>query len=182
MMSTLPRRRSLDGPQSVIAAHKISDERAKRSAWPYPWVYPPPGSVRVAAGLDSSGTLAVPVAATPTQGLLYTVDEGFQFALTHLVVEYLASGARGAWSPGDTLWSLTVNRPVGTVDFQGYVQQGFSGVDIPLGTLQIPWPLEMPDIYDSNDAIRIVLTNVNLSSGDPNFFKCIILGWRWPVE
>jgi hypothetical protein len=172
----------LEGPKAIAAATALSEERAKRSAWPYPWTYPPPGAIRVSAGLDSSGTIAVPVAGTPTQGILYTVEEGFQFCLTHIVVEFLTSGIIGPWNPGDALWSLTVNRPVGLTTFQGYVAQGFSGVDVPLGTLQIPWPLEMADFFDANEALRIVLTNVNLSSGDPNFFKCILLGWRWPKE
>jgi hypothetical protein len=174
--------RTLEGPASVIAANEVREHRAQQSQWPYPWVYPPPGAVRVTAGADTSGTLIVPAAATPTEGLLYTVDEGFQFCLDRIVVLYLSAGNVGAWNPGDSAWSITVNRPVGVTSFQGYEVQGFSGVDVPLGTLQIPWPLEMPELFDPGDSIRVVHTNTNLANGGNNYFKSILLGWRWPVE
>ncbi len=174
--------RTLEGPASVAAANEVREHRAQKSQWPYQWSYPPPGAVRVTAGADSSGTLVVPVAATPTEGLLYTVDEGFQFCMDKLVVIYLAAGNIGAWSPGDAEWSLTVNQPVGVTSFQGYSVQGFQAVDVPLGSLQITWPLEMPELFDPSDQIRVVFTNTNLASGGTNFFKAILLGWRWPVE
>ena len=109
------------------------------------------------------------------------MDEGFQFALEALVVSYLNSGSPGLWNPGDALWSLTLNQPVGVTTFQGSPIQGFSNVDVPLGTLQIPWPLECAEMFQPNDAIRSVFTNVNLGAGAPNYFKTLLLGWKWPV-
>jgi len=171
----------LQGPDAIAAAQALREERALKSHWPFPWCFPPPGAIRVTAGADTSGTLAVPVAGTPTQGLLYTVDEGFQFALEALVVEYLNSGSPGLWNPGDALWSLTLNQPVGVTTFQGSPIQGFSNVDVPLGTLQIPWPLECAEMFQPNDAIRSVFTNVALGTGAQNYFKTLLLGWKWPV-
>lgn len=173
---------TLQGPESIAAAQALREQRLAKTQWPYPWCFPPDGAIRVTAGADTSGTLAVPVAATPTQGLLYTVDEGFQFALEALVVEYMNAGQIGVANPGDFLWSLTLNQPVGITSFQGSPIQGFSLVDVPLGTLQIPWPLECAEIFQPNDSIRSVFTNVNLASGAPNFFKTILLGWKWPVS
>jgi hypothetical protein len=167
----------LEGPDSMPAAEAVRDLASQKREWPYPWLFPPPGAVRVSAGLDSSGTLLVPVAGVATQGLLYTVDEGFQFALEKLVVIFIG----GTVLPGDFTWSLTRNQPVGVSSFQGVTVQGFQNVDVPLGSLQIPWPLECPELFDPNDAIRVALTNVNLTSGAGNFFKSILLGWRWPV-
>jgi hypothetical protein len=173
---------TLEGPASVIAANLIRERREQQTQWPYPWIYPPPEAIRVTAGADTSGSLLVPAAATPTQGLLYTVDEGFQFCLDRLVVEYIAAGQVGAWNPGDATWSITANQPVGVTSFQGYVVQGFSAVDVPLGSLQIPWPLEMPELFDAGDQVRVVFTNTNLAQGAGNTFKSILLGWRWPVR
>lgn len=170
----------LQGPESIAAGQQLREERRAKSQWPYPWAFPPPGAIGVRAGLDTSGTLAVPVAATPTQGLLYTVDEGFFFVLESLVVTYLNQGVLGAWTPGDTLWSLTVNTPVGIATFQGSPIQGFTDVDVPLGTLQIPWPVGC-DIFKPNDAIRSVFTNVNLTAGAPNYYKTVLRGWKWPA-
>jgi len=173
---------TLSGPGSVAAIEELREMREKKTEWPYPWCFPPPGAIRVTAGADSSGTLAVPAAATPTQALLYTVDQGFVFALESLVVTYLNAGKLGAWSPGDASWTLDVSRPVGVTTFQGYDVQGLTNVDIPLGTLQIPWPLVKAELFKPNDALRIVFTNTNLSQGNPNFIKAMLLGWRWPVR
>jgi len=172
----------LQGPDSVAAAQALREERLAKTKWPYPWSFPPDGAIRVTAGADTSGTLIVPVAGTPTQGLAYTVDEGFQFALEAIVVEYINAGAGGLWSPGDALWSLTLNQPVGVTTFQGSPIQGFSLVDIPLGTLQIAWKLWCAELFQPNDTIRSVFTNVNLADGVPNYFKSIFLGWKWPVS
>ena len=171
----------LQGPAAIHAAQALREQRAADTQWPYPWSYPPPGATRVTAGADTSGSLLVPVAATPTQGLLYSVDDGFQFALEALVVEYLNAGAPGAWKPGDATWSLTRNQPVGVFTFQGSPIQGLTNVDVGLGTLQIPWPLECAELFQPNDQIRVVFTNTAIGVGDPNHFKAILLGWKWPV-
>lgn len=170
----------LQGPESIAAAQALREQRTAAREWPFPWVFPPPGAIRVTAGADTSGTLAVPVAATLTQGLAYTVDQGFFFALEAIVVEYLAAGVHGACNPGDFTWSLTLNQPVGVTAFQGSPIQGLTSVDIPLGTLQIPWPLLCAEVFKPNDCIRSVFTNVNLPDGVPNYFKTLLLGWKWP--
>ena len=169
---------TLDGPSSIAAADEVRKLREQKSEWPYNYLFPPPGAIRVTAGADSSGTLVVPVAGTPTEGLVYTVDEGFLFALEALVVIY----ANAETLPGDFTWSLTLNAPGGVTDFQALTVQGFAGVDVPLGTLQIPWPLECPEVFNPNDRIAVLFNNANLTSGAGNFFKAIFLGWRWPVR
>jgi hypothetical protein len=172
----------LQGPESISAAQALREERLAKSQWPFPWSFPPPGAIRVTAGANALGTLVVPtVVAGLTQGLAYTVDEGFQFALEAIVVEYLDAGVAGLWNPGDMLWSLTLNQPVGVTTFQGSPIQGLSSVDVPLGTLQIPWSLFCPDIFQPNDCIRSVFTNVALHDSAPNYLKTLLLGWKWPV-
>jgi hypothetical protein len=93
----------------------------------------------------------------------------------------LNAGAIGLVNPGDFLWSLTLNQPVGVTTFQGSPIQGLTNVDVPLGTLQIPWPLECAELFQPNDCIRSVFTNVALGDGVPNYFKTLLLGWKWPV-
>ena len=164
----------------VQAADALRKERGQKQQWPYPWSYPPPGAIRVIAGADTSGTLVTPALATPTQGLLYTVDEGFQFVLTELVVIYInGSTSNQGVPPGGFTWSLTVNQPVGVSSFQGSPIQGFTNVDVPLGSIGYPWPLEMPEFFQPNDQIRSVFTNVALSVGGANWFKTLLLGWKW---
>lgn len=174
---------TLQGPEAIAAAQALREERAARNQWPFPWSFPPPGAIRVTAGADTSGTLVVPAvnAGVFTEGLVYTVNEGFQFALEAIVVEYLNAGAAGLVNPGDLLWSLTLNQPVGVASFQGSPVQGLANVDIPLGTLQIPWPLFCAELFQPNDTIRSVFQNVALADGAPNYFKTLFLGWQWPA-
>lgn len=174
--------RQLQGPEAIAAAQQLRDEKAAKSQWPYPWCFPPPNAVRVTAGADSTGTLAVPtVLAGETQVLLYKVDQGYQFVLEALTVMYLNQGAEGVVSPGAFLWSLTLNKPVGVSTFQGQGVQGFTLVDVALGTRQIPWPLWRAELFEPNDEIRVTVTNVSLTPDTPNFIKAILLGWTWPV-
>ena len=92
---------TLQGPDSIAAAQALREDRAKKYHWPFPWCFPPPGAKRVTAGTDASGTLIVPtVLAGATQGLAYTVDEGFQFALQAIVIEYLNAGVLGRYQSG----------------------------------------------------------------------------------
>lgn len=173
----------LQGPESIGAAQALREERQAKSQWPFPWSFPPPGATRVLAGADSTGTIVVPTAiAGVTEGLVYTVDEGYQFALEALVVLYLNSGQIGVSNPGDFTWSLDLNLPIGLTSFQGSPIQGLTNVDVPLGTLQIPWPMMCADIFHPNDTIRSKFTNVNLADGSPNYFKTILLGWKWPAQ
>jgi hypothetical protein len=148
-----------------------------RKAWPFPWVHPPCGATRVTA----QHSILVPTAGVLTEALLYTVEQGFQFALAELVVENLFDGRPAQDDPGSFLWSMTVNQPIGITTFQGSPVQGFNQVDVSLGTLQIPWPLECPEIFQPNDAIRIAVNNVTLTPGAQNFIHAIFLGWRWPI-
>jgi hypothetical protein len=176
-------RRTLQGPEAVAAANALRMERDSKQQWPYAWSYPPPGAIRVLAGADSSGTIVTPAQnVAAVQGLAYTVDEGFQFALTDLVVIAIItnSGNQGV-APGAFTWSLDVNLPVGVTTFQGSPIQGFASVDVPLGNLYEPWPVSMPELFQPNDTIRSKFVNVSLNVGAPNYFKTIFLGWKWPV-
>jgi hypothetical protein len=171
----------LEGPEIIDAAQPTSEPESKRM-WPYPWTYPPPGATRVQAGMDASGTIVTPAqGVAAVQGLLYVVDQGFQFALTDVIVIYInTTTANQGCAPGSFLWSLDVNSPVGVPFLQGSPIQGFTNIDVP--TLALPWPLRMPEFFGPNDAIRSKFVNVSLAVGAPNYFKTILLGWRWPVD
>jgi hypothetical protein len=180
-LNTGATRNVLQGPEAIQAAHALQQERDSKQSWPYSWVYPPPGATRVQAGADASGTIVTPTQAQPAvQGLAYTVDEGFQFALTHLVVIYL-NATTSLSNPGAFTWSLDVNLPVGVATYQGSPVQGFASVDVPLGSLVRPWRLQMPELFQPGDVIRSKFVNVSLTAGGTNWFKTILLGWKWPV-
>ena len=183
MTPTYPKRKTLQGPEAVMAANALRQERDSKQQWPYPWSFPPPGAIRVLAGADATGTIVTPAQnVAAVQGLAYTVDEGFQFALTDLVVIAIigTTSVQGV-APGAFTWSLDVNLPVGVTTFQGSPIQGFASVDIPLGNLFEPWRLSMPELFQPNDTIRSKFVNVSLNVGTGNWFKTILLGWKWPA-
>jgi hypothetical protein len=174
---------TLQGPEMVRAAQALRQDRDSKQQWPYPWVYPPPGAIRVLAGADATGTIVTPAQnLAAVQGLAYTVDEGFQFALTHLVVMFLKDTGPSPVAPGSFTWSLDVNLPVGVSSFQGSPVQGFSNVDVPLGSLFYPWPLLMCEFFQPNDCIRSKFVNISLGVDAPNYFKTLLLGWKWPAS
>lgn len=174
----------LQGPEAILAGAAVRADRESKQQWPYPWSYPPPGATRVTAGLDASGTIVTPAQnVAAVQGLAYTVDQGFQFALTGLVVIYInGTTANLGIAPGAFTWSLDVNLPVGVSSFQGSPVQGFTAVDVPIGSLSAPWPLPMPEFFQSNDCIRSKFVNLSASVGAPNYFKTVLLGWKWPAS
>ncbi len=160
---------------SDLAMKALMIHMDRKGEWPYPWLFGPPGAIRVTA----QDVIAVPtVAAGETVGLTYTVPQGFTFALSRIVVEPFA----GSVNPGDFLWSLDLNAPEAVPTFQGAPIQGLTLVDVPLGNLEFPWPLSCPEIFNPNDTIRAKFRNVNLAPGAPNLLKTILLGWIWPVN
>jgi len=161
-----------------LAVQAVERARDRKREWPYRWSFPAPAAIRFTA----QSSIAVPtVAAGETQALLYTVEQGYRLALESVIVEYLANGRRGNANPGDFTWTVDLNTPEGTPSFQGQGIQGLTAIDVPLGRLDLPWPLECPELFEPNDAVRVKFINVNLFSGLPNQFKAVLMGWRWPV-
>jgi len=170
-------RRFLTGAEAVKAVRKLSTSQDARDQWPYPWLFPPPGSIRVRA----SASIAAPVSGTQAQVLLYTVPSGFNFVLTRVVQLY--TGASFVPGSGDIVWSLDKNVAVGSPLVLGNPIQGFASEVVPLGSSEFPWTLDMPEILVANDQLRSkVLTTVNIPAGAPNYFTSMVMGWLAPAE
>jgi hypothetical protein len=168
------------GPQAIRAATQLAKIQDRRDQWPYPWSFPPPSASRVTIGLGTEGTLAAPAPATQAQVLEYTVRSGFMFWLVSIVQVYLGTG----FTPGsgDIIWSLDRNTPLGGGTLQGSPIQGFQAVDVPLGSLVLPWTLDMPEVFQPYDVIRSkVLTTSAIPAGAPNYFKSVFRGWLAPA-
>lgn len=171
-------RRMVTGVEAVKAVRKLQQTQSQRDEWPYPWSFPPPNAIRVKA----VGSIAAPTPTVQAVVVAYTVPTGFWFALTRIVQTVEAANA---FLPGrgDATWTLDKNVPLGYPYIQGSVVQGFGADVVPLGSYQIPWILDVPEILEAGDTVQSkVLTTVAIPAGDPNYFTSILLGWLVPAE
>ena len=170
----IPRPCQCDAAQ--LALEQTERLRRMKSGWPFPSIFPSRSARRVTI----QGSILVPAVGVLTEGLAFTVDQGYQFALEKLVVQFYSAGAVGVADPGSFLWSLDLNAPIGVSNFIGSPVQGFTQVDVPLGSVVLPWPLAAPEVFAPNDCLRCKFLNVSLGPGAPNYFKVLLLGWLWP--
>jgi hypothetical protein len=141
---------------------------------------PAPGSKHVMVGYS------IPAPPTNAQTLImqYQVPNGFRFRLTGL----LLSCNCPAWTPGDgnAVFSLSLNKPVGSTASQGAPLQGFGSVTVPLGSFEHgPWPIPEDDrsLFESRDVVYVsVVSNpLVIAPGSPNVFTAMLVGYIWPL-
>lgn len=141
---------------------------------------PPRGSKHVAAGTS------IPAPATNVQTLIvqYQVPNGFRFKLAGLLLGCNCPG----WTPGDgnAVFSVTLNKPLGSVAAQGTPLRGLGSVSVPLGSFAYgPWPVldgEQP-VFESRDILRVLVTSnpLVIAPGLPNVFTAMLVGHTWPL-
>jgi hypothetical protein len=161
----------LTGPALIKASQSLKTLHDKQAAWPYDWEHRPPGSRQAIA----FGSIVAPTQGTQAQILQYNVPDSLQYVPSCLVFEIVGS----AWNPGDFLFTLDVNQPIGSVSVQGVPFTGYGAVPFPLGTRQIPWQIQAGenDKLKANDQVRVKVTNVNVTAGSPNYFNAVLLGY-----
>lgn len=168
--------RMFSGADSVRAAdaYRLA-VIARRDEWPFVHVYPPPSSTDVLV----TGSLAIPMSGTGDAEVLnYTVPSGKRFYLTAVVL-----GANITIVPGQALFTVDRNRPVGVPNTQFMPEHGLINVPFGLGSFVPgrPWKLERAREFEPLDVVRIKANNIGLAAGDPNFFIGALLGWELPV-
>lgn len=167
--------RVYSGADAVKAADALRQQAERREAWPYLHIHPPPN----AEDVHEIGTVETPAQGSTAVVLTYTVPSGYRFYLRAIVQNYVG----GAFSPGDALWTVDRNRPVGIPDVQGQPEQGLVNVPVDVGLLK---PFE-PDVFrrarefEELDVVRSKATNVNLGVAAPNFFVSAFLGYIVPM-
>ena len=162
------------GPASVTAARELMlAEQARRDAWPYPHVYPPPQSEDV----HVISTAAVGTAGTgvPVEVLKYTVQSGRRFFLRAVLFQCDVTVSIGA-----ALFTLDRNASVGgTSNTQYDPEHGLVNIPMVLGSNMVcPWYLQRPRIFEPLDVVRVKALNVDLGGGN---FVAGIFGWDVPV-
>lgn len=162
------------GPDSVRATDALRLAiQARRDAWPYPHVYPPPNAIDVNA-IGSVVTQAHGAAAVAV--MTYQVNAGKRFYLRRVLL-----GANVTIVPGQALFTIDRNSPIGITDTQFLPEHGFVNIGFQMGSQTIPWYLDRAREFGPLDIIRIKAVNVGLSVGDPNYYVCGLFGYEVPT-
>jgi hypothetical protein len=155
-----------------LQAEILRAARAQRKAWPYVHVFPaiPDPTVQV------FGTVAAPAVNATALVLAYKVPSGMRFYLQGLI--QVVSGV--GFNPGDALWTVDVNTPIGQTNFQAFGVQGLVKVPVPLGSSAFGrfWPLPRAYEFAALDLIQSKVFNVGLAGGE---FASGFFGYLEPV-
>jgi hypothetical protein len=163
------------GSDAAKAADVLRQDQSRREEWPYIHIYPP----RNAEPVHVIGTIPTPAAAATAVVLLYSVPSGYRFYLRALIQQYVG----GAFLPGDALWTIDRNTPVGIPNIQAQPEQGLINVPVTVGAFSPFSPDRFERCYEFEelDDVRSKGTNVNLGVGAPNFFTSGLFGYLIPM-
>jgi hypothetical protein len=154
---------------------------AAANAWPYPWVWAPPGAVSFFA----HGSFAAPAYGANNQIVLceYDVKQGWEGVLTDVMVIY--SDPNGTWieGSGDILFDIDIDRPLGNPLSTGRFLPDYHSILTQLGDLQQPWPVRGGWRMKQDETYRVKAQTVqNVTIGSPAFMHGALLGWVWPMS
>ncbi len=162
------------GPDSARAndAYRLALE-ARRDAWPYVHVYPPPNAIDVHV-IDTA--VAQAQAAPAIEVLSYQVNAGKRFYLCGVVL-----GCSLAFTPGAALFTVDRNSPVGVTNSQFMPEHGLVNVPVQLGSFSLsPWLFRRAREFAPLDIIRIKAANVGLNEGT-DIYACGLFGYEIPT-
>jgi hypothetical protein len=174
MLKTYQRQRVANGPDAVRAADAVRRAQAQRNEWPYVHVYPPPNSIR----RNPTAYINCPAAGVQATILTFGVPSGYWFFMAQLGLFFSSA----AFNPGDFLFSVDKNTPLGGGAFQGVPLTDLQNIGFPFGAFANgPWSLARAELFAPEDVIRAKVTNVNLAGGAPNVFGAMFGGWLVPA-
>jgi hypothetical protein len=173
--------RVYSGVDAVKAVDVIRRDESNREKWPYMHVYAPVNAepVHVIGAVPTPDQVVnVGLAAATVVVLAYRVPSGFRFYLRGIIQTYDG----GAFVPGQALWTIDRNTPVGVANFQAQHEQGLTAIPVRLGSFSPFTVDEFPRAYEFEalDLIQSKATNVALGVGDPNFFSTGFFGYLVP--
>jgi hypothetical protein len=167
------------GVDSVRAAdaYRIAVQE-RRDQWPYVHIYPPPNSQDVnvigTAATQAQGAAAIAV-------VTYQVNAGKRFYLQAVLLSAVLD-VSASFVPGDALFTVDRNSPIGITDSQFMPEHGLVNVPVILGSpTNGPWRLHRAREFGPLDIIRVKAVNVNLSVGVPTYYVCGLFGYEVPT-
>ncbi len=162
------------GVDSVRAAdaYRLAVE-ARRNAWPYVHVYPPPNAIDVFV-VDTEVAQAQAGAAVAV--VTYQVNAGKRFFLQAVLLS-----ASVSFVPGMALFTVDRNSPIGVTNSQFMPEHGLVNVPFQMGSSAFgPWKLQRAREFGPLDVIRIKASNVGLNAGS-DIYVCGLFGYEVPT-
>src|SRR5579864_6829432 len=172
-----------DQRQPLVAAAQslaVPSDQMRAAQWPFPWVYPPPGSQERCPGT----VVAAPTNSVLTQLLAFQVPDGYYFRITGLLLTYIGVPINDALQ--QVTWNVDVDIPITTLTIpsmpSGYRIPDFGVVTTHLGSLDTqPWPIDGPLIIDPRATVRVKVTTLApFTVGAPAYFVTRLRGYIWP--
>ncbi len=169
-------------PQDLVrgADGMIGSKAVQEDNWPFWWLKPHSNTQY----RQPQKTIFAPAPATLTEVVSLTVPAGFVFIL-RAIRQTFQTGIDGAAvfvdGSGDILWTVDVDRPIGTTGFSGYALPDMFEMAEQRGSQENPWPIEGYTVFDEYQTIRYKVETTNAiaqgGAGSPNFITCGLFGW-----
>lgn len=165
----------LSAADATKALDKTRDLDPNKTAWPYVHLFAPPQSTPV----HQIASIVAPAHGAITAVLTYQVPSGFRFILRRILQDF--SG--GAFLPGDALWTVDRNTPIGIASVQADPVQGLIATPIPLGSIVAgtQWVFDRPYEFEPLDVLRSKVNSVNAGVGAGNWFTSGFFGYLIPA-
>lgn len=166
--------RVYSGVDAVKAADAVRRDQNNRERWPYMHIYPPVNAEPV----HVIASVFTPAVAAQIEVLRYNVPSGFRFYLRGIIQTYEG----GNFVPGDVLWTIDRNTPVGVASSQAQPEQGLVAVPVRVGSFNPFTVDEFARAYEFEplDVVRSKATNVAVGVGTPNTFTSGFFGYLVP--
>jgi hypothetical protein len=172
------------GPADTIKA--AQDLITRCGQWPYPWSYPPPGSMP----MGMRGTIGLPAQGVQTQVCSFNVPVGKLGYLDSLMLQI--QDTNYVEGMGYAIWAVVVNQPAAAAFAIGRPAVGYGLVTTQFGSIahgaaKLPFGV----LLGSNDTLYIHITipaapagggGNPLGVGFPSSTTCWGLGWIWPAD
>lgn len=109
----------------------------------------------------------------------YQAKSNWYAVIVGVVLQFQGTGP--APNPGDVLFQIDIDRPVGAIS--GYVEKDYGAVPVLLGSFTSGWVWPVEFRHSDGELIRIKASTVaNVGTGAGNFLVGCLLGFEWPQQ
>jgi hypothetical protein len=131
--------------------------------------------------ITALGSVLSPAYGVLNQTLIvtYTVRANWACLITHIVLGF--AGPAPAPLPGDIIWSIDIDRNLGSM--AGYFEKDYGNINMPLGSFTHGWMWPVEFQHRDNEIIRVkAYTNQNVATGPGAFITAALIGYEWPED
>lgn len=154
----------------IQGARAVQNTVAESSQWPYPWLFPGPGTRPV----RQAGNIQAPALGSgPTVVTSFIVPQGFYFSFRGIVALYTGTGfVEGS---GSIIWQVLRGNG-------GEFVADYGNITTHLGSFDAPFPITGPLIFDQLEEIDLVVSMINtVTVGPGNIVSGMLVGHIWPI-